>query len=868
MRINCNRFLLSSSFGVLLAAAAAAPAYAQDVSAPQSAEESEAEAVVVTGSRIRGIDPIGSPVVGLSREDMELSAGTTTTELLSELPQVFNLGATDASFTAANNQNANRTFGTGVNLRGLGTESTLTLLDGRRLPAAGTQSQYFDPSVIPTLAIGRLEVLADGSSGIYGSDAVGGVVNILLRRNYNGVEASGRIKFADGFEEYQGGAVAGKNWGSGSFMIAGEYNKRGMLMASERSFYTDDMRPFGGPDLRSTFSAPGNITVAGVNYAIPEGDGVGLTAGDFVADSRNLQSAYVGAGALPQQERYGFASTFNQDLTDTITFSAQGVYAHREGVFATPAMFAQFDVPTSNPFYVNPGAAGERVTVAYSFINELGTERNISTQEFAHITGGLDAELGGGWSANAFFAYGENRERSFNRQIDNAALLAALADTNPATAFNPFSSTGNNNAATMAAIAGGSFRVDTNYFIKEYGASVDGPLFSLPGGDVKIALGVARQDITWQDRAPFVTSFDRSVDSLFGELFLPLLSGVDGPELNVSAALRHDSYSDVGSTTNPKFGVNFKPVSSLTLRGSYGTSFRAPTLSDTGLPFNTYQTMVDSNNVQQNILFLRGGNAGLRPETATTWSLGADLEPVDVPGLRLSVSYYNVDYSNRIAAPGNDGAALQKAELAPVVTLNPSLDVVNAILAGGLFSPPPASPSDVYAIVDGRKLNIGRTKTEGLEFIGDYRATESWGSWRLGVNATKILNFRRSIVSGQPLVDVVNTINNPAGFVGRAYVGADLGGFSGTVFVSHYGSYDNDTIAPIQDVPAHTEVDLALRYTVDSPFSMMKGVTFSLDVQDLFDNDPPFVQAGTLAFDGNAHNAVGRTISIGVRTSF
>ena len=866
MQFSRNRFQMGVSLAAMLAVGAVAPAHAQDVPAPQ--EATEVEAVIVTGSRIRGIDPIGSPVVGLGREEMELSAGTTTTELLSELPQVFNLGATDASFTAANNQSANRTFGTGVNLRGLGTESTLTLLDGRRLPAAGTQSQYFDPSVIPTMAIARLEVLADGSSGIYGSDAVGGVVNILLRRNYDGAEVSGRVKFADGFEEYQAGAVAGKDWGSGSFMIAGEYNKRGMLMASDRDFYTDDMRPYGGPDLRSTLSAPGNILVDGVNYAIPAGDGVGLTPADFTAGTRNLQSAYVGASALPEQERYSVATTFSQDLSDWLSFSGQGVYAHRKGRFATSALSAQFDVPVTNPFYVNPGTPGERVTVSYSFLNDLGTEQSESTQEFAHITGGLDAELGGGWSANAFFAYGENRERSFNRQINNAALQAALADTDPATAFNPFSSNGNNNPATLAAIAGGSFRVDTNYFIKEYGASVDGPLFALPNGDVKVALGVARQDITWQDLAPFVTDFGRSIDSVFGELFIPVLDGASGPELNISAAVRYDNYSDVGDTTNPKFGVNFKPIDSLTLRGSYGTSFRAPSLSDTGLPFNIYTTMFDSNNVQQNVLFLRGGNAGLRPETATTWSLGADFEPVDLPGLKLSVTYYNVDYSNRIATPGNDNAALQKAELASVVTLNPSADAVNAIVNGGLFSPPPAAASDVYAIVDGRKLNVGRTKTEGLEFIGDYRADASWGSWRVGFNAAKILNFRRSLVTGQPFIDVVNTINNPAGFIARGYVGAETGGFSGTVFVNHYGSYENNTVTPVADVPSHTEVDLALRYTVDSPFWLTKGLTFSLDVQDLFDNDPPFVQSGTLAFDANAHSAIGRTIAVGVRASF
>ena len=304
---------------------------------------------------------------------------------------------------------------------------------------------------------------------------------------------------------------------------------------------------------------------------------------------------------------------------------------------------------------------------------------------------------------------------------------------------------------------------------------------------------------------------------------MPVIGG-DGPELNLSAAVRYDDYSDVGNTLNPKLGVTFRPVESLTLRGSYGTSFRAPTLSDTGLPFNQYRQLVGPNNVLTNVLFIRGGNPGLSPEEATTWSLGADLKPVSIPGLSLSVTYYNVDYTNRIATPGNDLLALQKPELAPIVTYNPPLDWVNQIIAGGLFSAPPASASDVQAIVDGRKVNLGANKTDGLEFIGSYEADASWGSWRVGVNATKILSFDRSIITGTPLRDVLDTINNPASFIARAYAGAEFGGLSATLFASHYGSYKNDSVTPIQDVPSHTEFDLALRYTLEQPFSIAKSI--------------------------------------------
>lgn len=841
-------------------------AIAQVPTASQSGEaEGQASAIVVTGSRIRGIEPTGSPVIGLGRDDIEQSSAGTTTEFLSELPQVFNFGATDASLTAANNQNANRTFGTGINLRGLGTESTLTLLDGRRLPAAGTQSQFFDPAVIPSMAIAKLEVLADGSSGIYGSDAVGGVVNILLRRNFDGAEAMGRVKFADGFEEYQAGLALGKTWSTGSVMIAGEYNDRGMLYAADRDFYTDDFTPFGGPDLRSALSAPGNVTVGGVSYAIPNGDGVGLTPSDFTAGTRNLQSAFLGAGALPAQERYSIASTFEQEITSSIEIYAQGFYAKRKGVLAAGPLSAQFDVPTTNPFYVNPGAPGERVTVTYSFLNDLGFLRNPSTQEAYHITGGLNFEIGSSWSGNIFYGYGHDKERSYNRAIDNAALTAALSDPDPTTAFNPFSSTGNSNPATLAAIASGSFRVDTNYGIHEYGLSFDGPVVSLPSGDVSVAFGASRQEINWQDLAPFVGEFDRKVNSVFAEVFVPIMGASGGPELNFSAAARYDDYDDVGDTLNPKLGLTFKPVDSLSLRASFGTSFRAPTLSDTGLPFNQYRQFVDGTGVQRDILFLRGGNPGLVPEEAETWSVGADWEPTMVPGLNLSITYYNVDYSNRIAAPGNDTLALQKPELAPIVTLNPSLDWVNEIIAGGLFTPPPASPEDVYAVVDGRKVNLGANKTDGLELIGSYEGATDWGSWRVGVNATKILSFERTVITGTPLRDVLDTINNPASFVARAYAGAEIGNLSATIFANHYGSYDNDAASPVQDVPAHTEFDLALRYTLESPFAFAQALTFTLDVQDLFDNDPPYVPNGNLAFDPNAHSPIGRTIALGVR---
>ena len=151
-----------------------------------AAEAATVEEVIVTGSRIRGIRSVGSTVTAVSREQIELSAPLSTAALIQKLPQVFNLGVSESSRGQAGGS-GNITYGTSINLRGIGPYSTLTLLDGHRAVPQGTTGFAFDPATIPTLALGRVEVVADGASALYGSDAVAGVVNLILRRDFEGV---------------------------------------------------------------------------------------------------------------------------------------------------------------------------------------------------------------------------------------------------------------------------------------------------------------------------------------------------------------------------------------------------------------------------------------------------------------------------------------------------------------------------------------------------------------------------------------------------------------------------------------------------------------------------------------------------------
>jgi len=874
-------------------------ATAQAAAAPADAEApaEEEEAIVITGTSIRGVAPVGAPVLGFNQADIQSQPATTTADLLRQVPAVVSTGASDQFSGAANNANANITGGNGINLRGLGTEATLTLLNGRRLPPAGTQGQFFDPSIIPTSAIGRLEVMADGGSAIYGSDAVGGVVNILLRRRFSGVEAYTSYGITPDGEAatWIAGGVVGHNWGSGGIMIAFEHNDREPLTASSRPQYTDDLRPYGGTDLRLFTANPGNIQVGSVRYAIPRGqNGVGLTAGQLVANTANRESAYYGADAIPGQNRDSVIGNIHQDIAPGVRLWVEGYYADRRLDRRVGPITANLTVPRANPFFVHPtNPAAANVTVNYSFSDDFGPRVQDAFQRAWQIASGFDIDLGSRWNLTGYGSYGRNHEERSNPALNNAQLAAALRDPSPATALNPFGDGSFTNPATLARILGFS-AIGAEYSLYDFGAKLDGSLFALPGGDVRVAIGAEYQDhglrsyfrdntttadLNTVSYRPSRTA--RDVKSGYVELFVPLVgasnarSGIQ--DLSLSGALRYDDYSDFGGTLNPKFALRYVPVDGLTFRGTFGTSFRAPTLSDidTQALTITIQDFVDPSGPGgvTRTLWVRGGNDQLGPERATIWSLGADYEPGFLSGLNLSLTYFNVSYRDRIETPGNDLLALTPARetlLGSLVVRNPSAALVTSFLSLPQFTGVPESPANIRAFVDGRKVNVGRLATDGLEFSMQYRGDTGFGSINAGLSATYLFSFERSIAPGSPLIDVVDTINNPQRFRVRGNLGGTSGGFTANAFVNYGDDYVNNSVTPVQNVDAFTTVDLSLRYRVanTSGFLPVRDVTFSLDVQNLFDASPPVAFNGALAFDPQAASILGRFITVGVRTTW
>ncbi|MEO7361133.1 MAG: TonB-dependent receptor, partial [Gemmatimonadaceae bacterium] len=850
------------------------------IGAASQAAEDELTEVVITGTSIRGVAPVGSPVVGLGEEELSARGATTLFEAVRQLPQIFNLGTSESNFSAANNANANRTGGSGINLRGLSPEATLVLLDSRRVPpAGGGNSSYFDPSVIPSLAIERIEVMADGGSAIYGADAVGGVVNFLTRRRYDGAQLNARYGIADGMDQQLLSGIIGQSWESGGVWLAAEYNQRSALHAIDRKFYTDDLRPWGGPDLRPLQANPGTIRVGTTTYAIPANqNGQSLTASQLVAGTSNKESRYLLADALQEQARSNLAGRFEQSISDGIKFSFEGFYGHRSGPRSTGATVASLTVPRSNAFFVHPtNPAAANVTVDYSFGPEFGPARRDGKVDSLWASPSLEIKLGGDWQLLAYGSTGKNEERADIPTTNTGALNRALADSNRATALNPFGAGNNTNPATLAEIAA-VMTFKTAARLGNAGFKLDGSLFALPAGNVRGAFGGDFQKqklysatITTgagavNNRTPITTEAanERNVKSLFAEVFVPV-TAAESPmgSLALSLAGRYDSYSDFGGTTNPKAGLTWQPVQGFTLRGSFGKSFRAPVLGD----INVDQQRIDVVNFanaasptgQSRGLWIRGPNGELKPERAKTYSTGFDWEPQSVSGLKLSATYFNIAYRDRIEAPGNDTAILNRlATLGEFVILNPAVSLTQPWLAHPAFTGTQVDPTTIVALVDGRKVNSGKVNVDGLDLNGSYRFDGLGGEWRLGASATKLFKFERQLSSRLPTNDILNTLSNPLGLQGRAYATYSHADISGTVYANYFGSYRNDTVTPVAKIGAWTTFDLAFRYTPPTEKGVLNGVSLTLDVKNFLDRDPHYVQNATLAFDPQGADIVGR----------
>jgi iron complex outermembrane receptor protein len=864
--------------------------------------------IVVTGTQIRGTAPVGSTVISVGQEQIQDSGLATTSDILHDIPQVSSIGpGASTTGSGANNSSQNTLRSNGLNLRGLGVQATLTLLDGHRVPPGGTAAQLFDPSSIPTIALQSIDVVADGASATYGSDAVAGVANLVLRKDVEGIEADTRYGTARDYNEKQADIIGGHSWDTGSFMLAGEWSHNSQLLQSSRpNLFQCDQVAYGFANSCGFDAAPGNVyfPATKTRYGLPVGSGTGLTPADLSPTANYANPAYANQSSIPESNRYSVVGSVQQEVSSAVSLWAEGYYTKRDVSFdgGNPTIDSATPVPNTNPNFIYvPGQSQTSEVAQYSLANDTGSQINSGYSSSGLLTTGTNVKLGHGLALTAYIEHGEDNEfLNRDNEISSQELKPALACTDPAICFNPFGTGGSYNSAALASFIGYA-NFTSQYYLDLINIKVDGPILSLPGGDVKMAVGtedhhdkLVNLSYNNYNSANLATTVDsanyhseRNVESAYIETIVPIIGAGNAlpytKVLEVDLAGRYDHYSDTGATKNPKYGLRWKPTDDITVHASYGTSFRVPTLYDIN-PATVLSLASTSVSPGHNVITLVGGNATLKPETAKTWSTGFDYKPAWLTGLDVSVNYYNIVYKNIIDTPGlsYEGQALaQPALFAPFLEFNPTAAQLAAVTSLKGYVPPPFAvfPGNVYAIVDGRRNNVGALLTNGLDLAASYEwKTDNWGKWNVGATGTYLFNYDYSLVPGAPFVDRVNQANYPLRFRARGNIGWSSAPLTAITYLNYTNNYEVvGQITPTQDQPvkAYTTVDATFMFRPGTYLNsgtagtISKDLTLTLAVQNLFNSAPPFaLVATTQEFDSTVASALGRIITFDIRKKF
>lgn len=763
---------------------------ARAVSAVQELQDENG--ITVTGSRIRGAGRAASPIIVTSRTQLEDAGVNDLAGYTRYLPQNFTGGQNPGiAGGGAQGGQSNINNSATLNLRGLGPDATLTLLNGHRV-AYDALNQGIDISAIPLSAIDRIEVITDGSSALYGSDAVGGVANIILRRDYRGLETTARVGASTdgGNVQQQYTAVGGASWTGGGFMLALDHSRTSPIFADDRD-YTSGLDP--------------SLTLT----------------------LRNRQSSAVLSG--------------HQQLTDGISFELDGFVMQRRSLKQSPFL---------------PSAS--------VFVNGLVSRPEVRSYAIAPT---LRFDLPADWHGSISATRGVSRTR-----LGTSRFL-------------------NNNAT----------RSETTYENRLSGieATAEGPLFTLPGGDARLAVGggarevvldvdiidlIAGQRVVFRDLTQA-----RSVQFAYSELSLPLI----GPDLGIpmierltlTGAVRYERYEGLDEVATPKLGLVYQPHRAVTFRATWGRSFKVPTLDQLNqvpqgalLPGSIFAPQPQPPLAPgATVLLVGGGNPNLRSERATNWSASVELRPRFLDGLRLEAGYFDVDYTDRIGSPlSGTLSSLANPLFRDLIIFNPSAAQVNALVAtfpGGLLNQTgrPFDPANVGAIIDGSLRNSANARVRGIDFAADYRVDLGDSDSLTLTGLVSYLDSNTRLALNQPLIERAGTIFNPPHW--RARLGASWQGRRAglSAAMSYVGSTRDTRFPAMERVAPFVTFDLNASLRTGAQSGPLSGIEVRFSVLNLFGEEPDTIrnsQPEAPSYDSTNQSPVGRFIGLSVRKTW
>jgi iron complex outermembrane receptor protein len=945
---------------------------------PADAQPSNAD-IVVTGTKIKGVAPIGSNLVSVGRDIIEKTAPVNVSQLVNTVPSITTSGA------VSQGENAYSYYSPQIHsLAGSSSNTTLVIVDGLRLPGGGTQFAQTDPNIIPVSAIQRVEVLADGASSVYGSDAVAGVVNFITRKTFDGFEANVQGGVADHYSNKNLSFIWGKKWATGGVYLAGSWSQQSNLMNRDRSFSSmGDYTKIGGTNTNSYQCPAATMSVPGVSgvYLSP---GATTTVANSQANAPCNNSLY--ATLLPSQGRGNVMIKMVNDFSDrisatyTLNYNRQKTNApNAPGGLSSVTVYGPGSGKGGqiNPFFQapagSPGATQESIN--WLALRPDGYYGNTESQsDSIYSTAVVDYKVTDNWTITLSDAVGWNRSalNTVNGFCTACALLAVngtgqasgsttatdIAGQNvialnlPLTTVNALDvwNSSGGTTQTSAAVNRSLYTANsenTNYnTFNQLKLDAQGTLFKLPAGDLKIAIG---GEYYWTNETQKISgsngtgptttgsnfrvyNYKRDIKSFYGEAYIPIIS----PEMNIplmykvdaSISGRYDSYSDVGSTANPKFAANWEVIHGLKLRGNYSRSFVAPPIAVIGdpsqgylyasgsvgptgalnnVPISSFPGIVNVPGVTCNATTcnMAGTTQGLRrqlgggftnevPQKGRSWSLGVDMAPRFLPGFTGAVTFWHTQFIGGVSSPSAT-AIENSAGLRNLLTICPSgctNDQINtfANLANGA-SISGAVPSSVYFLLDQSSRNALNLTVEGID--GQFNYThdfDHFGRITLGTSFTYFTKFVQNFGGGTNFsilnTSGYNTTFPSVQFKNRAQLGWAKSGISADLFWNHVGSYRNwitTSVNPItvdaqgnptgggDIVKASDTFDLHLQYELQSN-NFMHGWQIYADAQNLFNANPPFyngntsgILGGAWGYNGFVSNPIGRLVSLGLR---
>lgn len=887
---------LAAAVGVLLCAGFASSAQAQETTSTED-EAKTLDTVQVTGSHIKRLQISGvGPVTVVDAETIERSGATSVETLLQRLPASAGFAGSQTNAYWAENG-----YGTTqVNLRGLGINRTLVLLNGRRMVNGGTgANSSVDLNVIPVALIERIEVLKDGASAIYGADAVAGVVNIITKKGFDGAEAS--VRYGQTFEGDGEESSFDLAWGTtsdrGSLMAGLSYSEGGTVNMASRA-------PCGLGEVNGSLQCVGSSATIGGRALLADGSRVNFNQdpngdGDFYEPYSAAKHNYNGnpsLNAVNPIKRLSFSLFGDTSLSEDVKLFTELMFTNRQSdQLATPGslgVYRPINIAADHP--TNP--TGQDLLLQRRRLEEAGPREFYQETDTFRAVIGLEGQFGVGWDWSAAINWGRNTGVDGSTKVANLDRVDQTLDT-------AVCSNAPGAAIPCADYLGyGDITQDVLDYIlyttrdnggndqKSFTANVSGQLFELPAGWVGFASGVeVRKERGWRDPDPLTVlgsantnqqdpiSGEYTAKEVFAEFAVPLLQdSVIAESLILNAAVRYSDYDLFGEDINYKVGLDWQVVPSLKVRANYATAFRIPNIPElfggiaegnltTTDPCSGWSALPTDSVVRQNcqaygvpagyvqpgntILTTAGGNPELEPEDANSFTVGAVWTPGFLPGLTLTVDYFDIKIENAIQRI--DGST----KLA-ICYNTPGL--AHLFCDASNFTRNPVTGEIDF--LSSQPVNAANERVTGIDLGGLYEFDIADFDSTVSLDVSYLDRYDVRPFPGADVIEYAGKITGGRGSYAkwRAYTSLTMKreAWSGSYSMQYIGSADdiNATPGDIGDhAPSVTYHNVQLKY------SPAKSFDVALGIDNLYDKKAPFIQSYTDAnTDTMTYDLLGR----------